>query len=298
MIAAIAISRTVPMVGAFVKLMRPRQWIKNGFVLAPLIFAGLFTDSTAIFDAFAATALFCVGSSTAYIINDYADIERDRQHPVKSKTRPLAAGLITKPQALSLLVALYAVLAVGYLYQPVVVPVIGAYLVLNLAYTFLLKHHPVVDIFTIAIGFVARVYVGALAISVPLSSWMFVTTLCLALYLAAIKRRQELLQSVPENGVATRGVLEQYSVALVERYAEMSATGALLFYSLFVMTARPELVITIPIVLFGMFRYWYVVEELDGGESPTDALLTDWQLFLGVALWIGASGWALWPGIA
>ncbi|MCP4222270.1 MAG: decaprenyl-phosphate phosphoribosyltransferase, partial [Actinomycetia bacterium] len=120
----------------------------------------------------------------------------------------------------------------------------------------------------------------------------------LALYLAAIKRRQELLQSVPENGVATRGVLEQYSVALVERYAEMSATGALLFYSLFVMTARPELVITIPIVLFGMFRYWYVVEELDGGESPTDALLTDWQLFLGVALWIGASGWALWPGIA
>jgi 4-hydroxybenzoate polyprenyltransferase len=296
--AAITIHRTRPVIGGLVKLMRPRQWVKNGFVLAPLVFAGLFTEPAAIFDAFVAMGLFCIGSSTAYIINDYVDIERDRLHPVKSKTRPLAAGLISKPHALGLLAALYVVLGLGYLRHPEVVLVIAAYLALNIGYTLVLKNQPVIDIFIIAIGFVVRVYVGAVAISVPVSSWMFVTTLCLALYLAAIKRRQELLQSAPEDGVGTRRVLAQYSVSLIDKYAEMAATGALLFYSLFVMTARPELVITIPIVMFGMFRYWFVVEALDGGESPTDALLTDWQLFLGVAAWVGASAWVMWPGIA
>lgn len=168
---------------------------------------------------------------------------------------------------------------------------IAAYLVLNLAYTFALKHEPVIDIFTIAIGFVLRVFAGATSLDVPVSSWMFITTLCLALYLAAVKRRQELSQ----NGTESRKVLERYSISLVDRYAEMSATGALLFYSMFVMSSRPELVITVPLVLFGLFRYWYVVETLDGGESPTDALLTDWQLSVTVVLWVTLCSWALWP---
>lgn len=162
---------------------------------------------------------------------------------------------------------------------------------LNLAYSFRLKHQPVLDIFTIAIGFVLRVYAGAVALDVPVSEWMFVTTLCLALYLAAVKRRQEISQS----GSQGRKVLGAYSVALIDRYAEMSATGALVFYSMFVMEARPELVITVPLVLFGLFRYWYVVEALEGGESPTDALLSDWQLLATVALWVGACAWSLWP---
>jgi 4-hydroxybenzoate polyprenyltransferase len=238
-----------------------------------------------------AVLLFCVASSATYIINDIHDIERDRRHPKKSKTRPLAVGSISVPAALILLAALYAVLVWGWFFGPKIVMVIAAYLVLNLAYTFVLKHQPVVDIFTIAIGFVLRVYAGAMAIDMPVSSWMFVTTLCLALYLAAVKRRQELGQ----NGAEGRKVLEKYSVSLVDRYAEMSATGALLFYSMFVMSAKPELVTTVPLVLFGLFRYWYVVEALDGGESPTDALLADWQLLLTVLLWVAACGWALWP---
>lgn len=274
------------------KLMRPRQWLKNGFVLAPLVFAGLFTDMTSVTDALLAMLLFSLASSTAYIINDYFDIEHDRAHPLKSQKRPLASDQVSKPQALALLVVLYAALVWGYFQQPNVSLVILAYLALNLAYTLVLKHQPVIDIFTIAIGFVLRVYAGAVALSVPLSSWMFVTTLCLALYLAAVKRRQELTQSGEEG----RQVLKLYSVALVNRYAEMSATGALLFYSLFVMTERPEMVITIPFVLFGMFRYWFVVESLDGGESPTDALVADWQLALTVLIWVGISVWALWPG--
>jgi decaprenyl-phosphate phosphoribosyltransferase len=283
-------SPVVQMLG-LIKLMRPKQWVKNGFVLAPLVFSGAFLDSRAVGHAFLAVLLFCVASSATYIINDMRDIERDRCHPKKSKSRPLAAGVVSIPAAAILLVGLYAVLVWGWFVAPKVVLVIGAYLVLNLAYTFVLKHQPVVDIFTIAIGFVLRVYAGAMALHVPVSSWMFITTLCLALYLAAVKRRQELNQS----GTEGRKVLEKYSVSLVDRYAGMSATGALFFYSMFVMSAKPGLVITVPLVLFGLFRYWYVVEALDGGESPTDALMADWQLLLTVVLWVAACGWALWP---
>jgi len=274
-----------------ITLMRPKQWVKNGFVLAPLVFSGAFLDPSAVSHALLAVLLFCVASSATYIINDLHDIEHDRRHPKKSKSRPLAAGIVSAPAALILLACLYAVLVGGWLFAPKVVMVIAAYLVLNLAYTFVLKHQPVVDIFTIALGFVLRVYAGAMALDVPVSSWMFITTLCLALYLAAVKRRQELSQS----GTEGRKMLEKYSVSLVDRYAEMSATGALLFYSMFVMSAKPDLVITVPLVLFGLFRYWFVVEALDGGESPTDALLADWQLLLTVLLWLAACGWVLWP---
>jgi 4-hydroxybenzoate polyprenyltransferase len=278
------------MLGA-IKLMRPKQWVKNGFVLAPLVFTGAFLDAGAVSHALLAVLLFCVASSAAYIINDMHDIERDRRHPKKSKTRPLAAGIVSMPVALSLLALLYAMLIWGWFIVPKVVIVTVAYLVLNLAYTFVFKHQPVVDIFTIAIGFVLRVYAGAMALDVPVSSWMFITTLCLALYLAAVKRRQELIQSGSEG----RKVLNKYSVSLVDRYAEMSATGALLFYGMFVMSAKPELVITVPVVLFGLFRYWFVVETFDNGESPTDTLLTDWQLLLTLVLWVAACCWVLWP---
>lgn len=274
-----------------ITLMRPKQWVKNGFVLAPLVFSGEFLDASAVSHALLAVLLFCLASSVAYIVNDMHDIERDRRHPKKNKTRPLAAGIVSVPMALALLAVLNGALVWGWFLAPNVALVIAAYMVLNLAYTFVLKHQPVVDIFTIAIGFVLRVYAGAMALAVPVSSWMFVTTLCLALYLAAVKRRQELSQS----GTEGRKVLKKYSVALVDRYAEMSAMGALVFYSMFVMSAKPQLVITVPLVLFGLFRYWYVVEELDGGESPTDALLADWQLLLTIVFWVGTCGWALWP---
>ena len=271
--------------------MRPKQWIKNGFVLAPLIFTGKFLDLTAIGEALTATLLFCLAASSAYIVNDIQDRERDRLHPKKSKTRPIASGVVSIRAAIALLMSLYAlVISLGLTMLPVLGVILG-YLCLNWAYSFWLKHQPVLDIFTVAFGFVLRVYAGALALTVPLSSWMFITTFCLALYLAAIKRRQELEQ----RGVEGRKVLESYSVALVDRYAEMAATGALIFYSLFVMSAKPQLVVSIPFVLFGLFRYWYVVESLEGGESPTDALIKDKPLLVTVSLWILACGWALWP---
>ncbi len=272
-------------------LVRPKQWIKNVFVLAPLVFAGEFLQPDAVRQALLATLLFCVAASACYIVNDLHDIERDRRHPTKSKSRPLAAGIVPVSMALVLLAVLYGALVLACLVAPKVMPVIGIYLALNFAYTFVLKHEPVVDIFTIAIGFVLRVYAGAMALAVSVSGWMFVTTRCLALFLASVKRLQELKQS----GSDGREVLGKYSVALVTRYAEMSATGALVFYSMFVMSAKPQLMVTVPLVLFGLFRYWYVVEDQDGGESPTDVLLADWQLLLTVVFWIGACGWVLWP---
>ncbi|ENV38077.1 hypothetical protein F959_00834 [Acinetobacter venetianus RAG-1 = CIP 110063] len=265
-----------------IKLCRPKQWIKNLFVLAPLLFAGLFTDFNSIISAFTAMLLFCIASSATYILNDLKDIEKDRLHPKKSKTRPLASGAVIPKQAKILMFAFYIFLAISSFFFPLILAVIVSYLLLNFLYSHYLKHQPVLDIFTIAIGFVLRVYAGAVAINVPVSSWMFITTLCLALYLASIKRRQELTA----HGVTSRKSLESYSLYLLNRYAEMSAIGALLFYSIFVMSERPKLVITIPLVIFGMFRYWYITDIHNEGESPTDAILSDKQLLITGSLWI------------
>ena len=127
-----------------------------------------------------------------------------------------------------------------------------------------------------------RVYAGALAVSVPVSSWMFVTVLCLALYLASVKRRQELIF----NRKLGRNVHKYHTPELLNRYAEISATASLMFYSLYVMSEHPELVITIPCVIFGIFRYWYLVELSDAGESPTETLLADWQLLITIIIWV------------
>jgi len=272
------------------RLARPKQWVKNGFVLAPLVFAREFRDIEALSDALIAFGLFCVASSATYVMNDLRDIERDRSHPVKSWSRPLAAGTVKPRTAIALLVALYAVLVAGAFWSPRTMVVIAGYMALNFAYSFWLKHQPVLDIFSVASGFVLRIFAGAVAITVPVSNWMAITTLCLALYLASIKRRQELATA----GSGGREVLQRYSVALVDRYAEISAVGALIFYSLFVMSSgNDRMALTIPLVIFGLFRYWYVVEALDGGESPTDVAVTDKPLIATVALWVGVCLYAL-----
>lgn len=272
------------------RLARPKQWVKNGFVLAPLVFAREFRDIEALSNALMAFGLFCVASSATYVMNDLRDIERDRSHPVKSWSRPLAAGTVKPRTAIALLVALYVVLVAGAFWSPRTMVVIAGYMALNFAYSFWLKHQPVLDIFSVASGFVLRIFAGAVAIGVPVSNWMAITTLCLALYLASIKRRQELATA----GDGSREVLQRYSVALVDRYAEISAVGALIFYSLFVMSsANDHMVLTIPLVIFGLFRYWYVVEALDGGESPTDVAVTDKPLIATVVLWVGVCLYAL-----
>jgi 4-hydroxybenzoate polyprenyltransferase len=279
------------MLSDLITLLRPKHWVKNGFVIAPLIFAGQFTSNAALMEVLITFVLFSIAASAVYIVNDIRDIESDQRHPTKAKKRPLASGRLAVSQAIGLLILLYGMLGVGYFIQPEVVGVILAYLLLNFAYSYYLKYQPVLDIFTIAIGFVLRVYAGAVAIGVPLSAWMFITTLMLALFLGAIKRRQELVGSGDEG----RAVLNQYTLPMVDKYAEMSAVGSLIFYSLFVMSARPEMVVTIPFVIFGLFRYWFIVESTGRGESPTEALLKDVQLLVNILIWIAVCIWQLWP---
>ncbi len=271
-------------------LLRPGQWIKNAFVLAPLVFAGSFKNPGAIAEALIAVAFFCIAAAATYVLNDLLDAPRDREHPKKRHTRPIAAGLVSPLRARWLLAALYAVLIVGLAVSPRALVAIWGYVVLNFAYTVWLKHIPVVDLFAIAASFVLRVFAGALALDVPVSSWMFITTLSLALYLAAVKRRRELGSS----GSGARSVLQQYTLSLLDTYAQVAAVGAIIFYSLFAATVRPALVSTIPLVLFGLFRYWYIVDRQGLGESPTDALWTDWPLAVTVLAWGGLCLFAVW----
>jgi decaprenyl-phosphate phosphoribosyltransferase len=275
--------------GPLARLMRPRQWIKNGFVLAPLIFSGEFVRTSAVIQALIAFALFCVASSATYIVNDLRDREADAAHPVKSRTRPLASGQVRPATALTLVGILYAIILASFAWNWQAASVAAGYVVLNLAYSLKLKHVPVIDIFCLAAGFVLRVFAGAVALNVPLSTWMMVTTLSLALYLAAIKRRDELASS----GDASRSVLQFYTLRLLDRYAETAALSAIMFYGLFVVTVRPKLNVTIPFVLFGLFRYWYIVETGGRGESPTDAVWTDPPLIITVILWAAVVVWRL-----
>ena len=274
------------------RVLRPKQWVKNAFVFAPLLFAAEFTSLEKSLSALITFAYFCVAASAAYVVNDIADVEDDRKHPIKSNHRPLASGALSLTKAKWWLGFLYAILATGFLWNlDVMLPVVG-YVALNIAYSLSLRHIAVLDLFAIALGFVARVVAGALAIGAPLSAWMFITTLCLALFLAALKRRQELLVL----GAESRKVLGQYSIELVDRFAQIAATGALVFYSIFVLVAKESLVYTVPVVLFGMFRFWFITVRASSAQSPTESMLKDWPLLATVAIWVGLCGWVLVAG--
>ena len=274
-----------------IHLLRPKQWVKNIFVLAPLLFSGEFVDLYSVVDAVWAVIFFCLAASAVYIINDYYDIESDQRHPIKSRTRPLASGAVSRLQAVGLLAFIVVGLVIGYFIVSKVMVIIAIYILLNCVYTLGLKNIAVIDIFCISVGFVLRVYAGAVALSVPVSPWMFVTTLCLALFLGSVKRRQELRH----HGKEGRQVLDSYSLTLVDKYAMISSMGALFFYSLFVITEKTEMVVSVPVVIYGLFRYWYLAEFMNDGESPADTLLSDWQLILTVLGWLAVCIVCLWP---
>jgi decaprenyl-phosphate phosphoribosyltransferase len=266
---------------AYARLARPRQWIKNGFVAAPLVFADLAADRHAVLRAAAGIGAFCLASSIVYVLNDLRDAERDRAHPTKRRARPVASGAVSARGAAVFAGVLAALLAAVLAALPAAALPIAAYIALNVAYTLRLKDVPVVDLFCIASGFVLRVVAGAAVVAVPLSSWMLITTLALSLYLATLKRRQE-LELAGRDG---RSVLGDYSLPLLDGYAQTSASAAIVFYCLYVVEVRPRLALTIPLVLFGIFRYAYIVNRRGFGEAPSEALWTDRPLLAVVVLW-------------
>ena len=267
---------------AVLALLRINQYTKNFFVFAPIIFSGNFSNVLLFPKIFLAFLFFCLTSSFVYVINDLVDLQSDKSHPSKSKIRPLANGSLQIRDAYVVLFVLLMLIPFSILLNFNFFIIIISYISLNIFYTLKLKHEPIFDIFSIAISFVLRVISGSFVAGLPISSWMCVTTLCLALFLACIKRRQELIL----NNSKSRVVLNKYSLSLIEKYADISMLGALIFYSFFALNERRQLVVTIPFVLFGLFRYWYLIYQKDEGESPAVIVFKDKPLFFAVVFWI------------
>lgn len=278
--AAVPPGRRLAALAHAARLLRPRQWVKNGFVLAPLVFAGRAGDPASVRAAAAAFALFCLAASWGYVLNDFLDRELDARHPLKRSTRPLAAGVLAPGAALGILAGLSAAVAAGVALRPVLALPVAAYLLTAAAYSTVLKHVAGVELFAVALCFVLRVYGGAHGIGVPLSAWMLVTTLCLAVYLAALKRRQELRV----RGESARPVLRRYSARVLDRCAWAAGACAFFFYGLYTLVERPALLATVPLVLAGLLRYHRLADR-PSGESPTDTLLSDFPLALVVLAW-------------
>jgi 4-hydroxybenzoate polyprenyltransferase len=269
--------------------LRPRQWTKNLLLFAGIIFAAKLGDPSRWVEAVAAFAAYCAASSASYLVNDIRDAPHDRLHPVK-RARPIARGELP-PRLAALLAALLIVLAFA-----LVVPLglasilfLCTFFVLQAAYTLSLKHVVLLDVMTIGGLFVVRAAAGAAAVDVRISPWLLLCTALLALFLALAKRRGELVL-VGAEATPGRPVLEGYSLALVDQLVTIVAASTVISYSLYTFSAREHsqaLMVTIPLVVFGVFRYLLLIHRRDLGEEPEEVLLRDWPILLCIA------GWAL-----
>jgi 4-hydroxybenzoate polyprenyltransferase len=280
--------------------LRPRQWVKNLFVLAPLVFAEHAGDSALALRAACAFALFSLLSGCVYLLNDIVDVESDQSHPVK-RHRPIASGRLSLPRARLALALLIVFTVAASFALDLGFAVVGlAYFLLNVGYSFALKHLPFIDVLTIATGFILRLFAGALAISVPVSLWLGLCTFLLAAYLGLGKRRHELLLSL-ETGVRSRKVLAAYeprSLSLVMAIFCVATVGAYGAYVMFGETLASyspfALWPTIPCVFFGLGRFYQLTSREVTGRSPTEAMLTDLPFILNIAVWTGLVVWVIY----
>ena len=273
----------------FVAALRPHQWTKNLLIFAPIALSKHLFEADAFLRASLAFAIFCGLSGTVYLINDLADIERDRLHP-KKRLRPLASGALSVGVARGAAAILgLACLGLSSLLGRAFLAAALLYVALNLLYSFSLKRVVILDVIAISLGFVLRAVAGSVAISVAFSDWLLVCTLLLALFLALAKRRHEL---VTLDGTDHREILSEYSPYLLDQMIAVVTASCLMAYAFY--TLAPEtvekyrtdrLAWTIPFVLYGIFRYLYLVHQKDEGGSPTDLLLTDRPILAAVALW-------------
>ncbi len=276
---------------SLIKAMRPKQWVKNSFCFAPLVFSRMALDLDAVREAGIVFLAFSLVASTIYLINDIVDRERDRAHP-KKKNRPIASGKIGVP--IAIVTALFtgvAAIALGFFQNYMVLGVLSTYLVLNFGYSFWLKHLVIVDLFVIAIGFVLRVMAGAAAIGVTPSAWILTCTLFLSLLLAACKRRAEVEAQGPDAG--TRKVLSAYSLQYLDLIIAVVAGGTILSYALYTMSpatvghlGTANLIYTLPFAMFAVFRYMWLVLQKAQGESPFELLLRDATMLINIASYL------------
>lgn len=276
-----------------VRSLRPRQWLKNGVVLAGIVFARELGDPDRVARAVIAAALFCLLSGAVYLVNDVLDREKDQHHPVKSR-RPIAAGVV--PPALALAAAL--VIAIGALASATMLaPAFGAtalaYLILQALYVAVMKHIVILDVLAVASGFVLRAAAGALAIDVPISPWLYVVTLLLALFLVLGKRRQELVL-LTSDAANHRDVLRDYSLPFVDQLLSIVTTALLVSYMLYTFFSENlprshAMMLTIPFPLYGIFRYLYLIHVRGDGGAPEEVLLRDRPLAWCCVAWVVAS---------
>lgn len=276
-----------------IKLIRPKQWIKNFFVFAPLLFSRHVFEIHYLLPSLAAFFIFSLASSVVYIINDILDVESDRAHP-KKKYRPIASGEISVKQALIMLVFLVIVITGGLVFlKPIFAVVIVLYLITNLLYSLKVKSMVLLDVFFISFGFMLRVLGGAAAIGVPISSWMILTTIFISLFLAISKRRGELSQVINQDNIEKqRKVLKEYSVEFADQLNTIAAAGTIISYALYTVSDKTvntfgtdKLIYTTPFVIYGIFRYMYLMHQKNLGESPTSIVTKDIPIILGVLGW-------------
>ncbi len=278
-------------VASLVISLRPGQWTKNLLVFAGVLFGQRLLEPSAVARSLAAFAIFCALSGAVYLVNDVADREQDRLHPLKA-TRPIASGDLSVTQALVVAAVLCVTALAGSVALGIPFTVVAAaYVVLQALYSGPLKHIVILDVLALATGFVLRAVAGAVAVNVEISHWLLVCTLLLALFIALAKRRHEIVLLAGEAS-SHRPILGEYSAYLLDQMIGVVTASTLIAYIFY--TVSPEtqakfgtewLGLTIPFPLYGIFRYLYLVHRREGGGSPADLLLTDRPLLVCVALW-------------
>ena len=296
----IAATRNSTIVINLIRSMRPKQWIKNLFVLAPLIFSKTLFVYPLNVKAFMAFAIFCAVSGCIYLINDIADREEDQRHPVK-RLRPIASGALSPYFAAAVAAILLLISFIsGYRMGAYFFVSVAIYFLINLVYSTFLKHVVLLDVFVIALGFVLRVISGGVAIAVELSSWLLLCTLLIALFLALCKRRHELVL-LEEEAATHRKILEEYSPYFLDQLIAVVTASTLVTYALYTMSdevyvkfGSDNLKYTIPFVLYGIFRYLYLVHQKNKGGSPTEIMMSDLPMLVNIGLWVSAVGLVLY----
>ncbi|MHB1688165.1 MAG: decaprenyl-phosphate phosphoribosyltransferase [Ignavibacteriaceae bacterium] len=281
------------MVKDYFKLLRIPQWIKNLFVFVPLLFSRHLFEHDYFVLTFFGFLLFCLASSVVYIINDLIDVEADKAHPIK-KFRPIPSGKISKKNAAVTAAALFIIILITIIhFNSRFYSAVGIYFLLNLFYSFKLKHIVLLDIFSIAAGFMIRVIAGAYVINVEISSWLLLTTMFISLFLAIMKRQSELKLSNDVETSATRKVLSHYSLDFTNQIATVTASGVIICYALYTVSFRTvsifgteNLIYTTPFVVFGIFRYMYLVYANKQGENTTEIMITDLPMILNFLIYI------------
>ena len=278
-------------VRAALKLLRPKQWTKNLLVFAALLFSGSLTQVPLVERSLLAFASFCLLSGAVYVINDLADMDTDREHP-KKRRRPLAAGEISVRGAVITAVAsLILAVVVAWPLGSIFLGIAAVYFGLVFAYSLWWKHVVVVDILVVAVGFVLRAAAGAAAIQVSVSPWLLICTFFLAVFLTVSRRRHEYVL-LGCNGGQHRSVLDNYTLPYLDQVISIVTSTALVTYTLYTVkgTDHQYLVVTLPFVVFGVFRYLYLVHCRQEGGSPEDILLGDVPILVTVLGWVIVSG--------